>query len=317
MTLLTVIIPNYNGLHFLNECFESLKKQNFFFEVIIIDNGSNDGSLEFIKENYPEFTLIENQDNYGFSVAVNQGIKSATTDYVLLLNNDVVLETECISNLLNCIKTDQNIFAVASRMIQYSDRSKLDDAGDEYTLIGWTRKVGDGKSSKLYTVEREVFSACAGAALYRCSIFDRIGYFDEHFFAYMEDVDISYRARIHGYKCFYCPDAVVYHHGSGFSGSKYNEFKIKLAARNNVYVPYKNMPWPQYLVNMIFLFLGYFIKYLFFLRRGQGKFYLDGLKDGFSSLGKIEKVEYSNKNLVNYFKIEWFLIRNMFRFIYY
>ena len=227
-----------------------------------------------------------------------------------------MLEPDCIFNLLNYIETDSNIFAVASKMIQFSDRSKLDDVGDEYSLLGWTRKVGDGKSSKLYMNKREIFSVCAGAAVYRRNVFDRIGYFDENFFAYMEDVDISYRARIHGYKCIYCPDAVVYHHVSGSSGCKYNEFKIRLAARNNVYVPYKNMPWPQYLVNFIFLFVGYFIKYLFFLSRGQGKFYLDGLKEGFNSLDKKEKVEYINKNLVNYFKIEWFLIKNMYKFIY-
>ena len=295
MTFLTVIIPNYNGINFLDEFLKSLKKQDSYFNVIIIDNGSDDGSLEFIKDNYPEFTLIENKDNLGFSAAVNQGIKAATTDYILLLNNDVVLELDCISQLLNCIETNPTIFAVASKMIQYGDRSKLDDVGDEYSLLGWTKKVGDGKSSKLYMSKREIFSACAGAAVYRRNVFDSIGFFDENFFAYMEDVDIGYRARIHGYKCVYCPDAVVYHHGSGSSGSRYNEFKIRLAARNNVYVPYKNMPWPQYLVNIIFLFLGYFVKYLFFLRRGQGKFYIDGLKDGFDSLDKIEKVEYDKK----------------------
>ena len=102
----------------------------------------------------------------------------------------------------------------------------MDDAGDEYTILGWTCKVGDGKSPDLYTSERETFSACAGAAIYRKDILDKLKYFDENFFAYMEDVDISYRARIWGYKCVYCPEAVVYHLGSGTSGSRYNEFKI-------------------------------------------------------------------------------------------
>ena len=132
----------------------------------------------------------------------------------------------------------------------------MDDAGDEYTILGWTRKVGDGKSPDLYTAEREIFSACAGAALYRKNILDEIGYFDENFFAYMEDVDISYRARIKGYKCVYCPEAVVYHFGSGTSGSRYNEFKIRLAARNNVYVPYKNMPLPQLVLYGFLLLAG-------------------------------------------------------------
>ncbi len=316
MTDLTVIIPNYNGMNFINECFGSLENQDCSFEVIIVDNGSNDGSADFIKENYSEYHLIENDDNLGFSTAINQGIKNSLTDYVLLLNNDVVLECNCISKLLKWIKRDINIFAVASKMIQYDDRTRLDDAGDEYTLLGWTRKVGDGKSSKLYTSEREIFSACAGAALYRKNVFDEIGFFDENFFAYMEDVDISYRARIHGYKCIYCPDAVVYHHGSGSSGTKYNEFKIRLAARNNVYVPFKNMPWPQLTLNFIFLLLGFLIKYLFFQRMGKGKYYLDGLREGVDSIAKINKVKYTNQNLINYFKIEWFLIKNTFNLIY-
>jgi GT2 family glycosyltransferase len=312
----SIIIPNYNGINFINECLDSLEKQDSFFEVIIVDNGSNDGSVDFIRENYPEYNLIENQENLGFSKAVNQGLKLVATDYVFILNNDVVLERDCINNLLNCIQSDDNIFAVASKMIQYDNKCKLDDAGDEYTLLGWTRKVGDGKSINLYNDKRETFSACAGAAIYRRNVFDSIGFFDENFFAYMEDVDISYRAKIHGYKCIYCPDAIVYHHGSGTTGSRYNEFKIGLAARNNIYVAYKNMPWPQFYLNIVFLLLGFFIKYLFFIRRGQGKFYLEGLKEGFNSLDKVEKITYKSSNLVNYFKIEWILIRNTFKIVY-
>lgn len=312
---LTVIIPNYNGKHFLKECFQSLKNQNHLFEVIVIDNDSQDGSVDYIQQEYPEFTLMSNHRNLGFATAVNQGINASSSEYILLLNNDVQLEPETISNLLKCIKTDENIFAVSSKMIQYHDRAKMDDAGDEYTILGWTRRVGYGKSPDNYVREREIFSACAGAAMYRRSVFEEIGYFDENFFAYMEDVDISYRARIHGYNCFYCPEAVVYHVGSGTSGSKYNEFKIKLAARNNVYVPYKNMPWPQLLLNFVFLMMGYLIKYIFFIKQGNGHIYLDGLKEGVKSRKKIKKVEHNSENFSNYLKIEWLLIRNTFNFV--
>jgi GT2 family glycosyltransferase len=313
----TVIIPNYNAKPFLKECLESLKNQNCPLDVIIVDNDSQDKNVEFVKNNYPEFTLIENPENLGFAAAVNQGIKTANSEYVLLLNNDVQLEIDAILNLLNCIEKDENIFAVSSKMIQYNDRDKMDDAGDEYTILGWTKRVGYGKSPDKYIGEREIFSACAAASIYRRSVFEEVGYFDENFFAYMEDVDISYRARIHGYKCLYCPDAVVYHVGSASSGSRYNEFKIRLAARNNVYVPYKNMPWPQLILNGIFLFIGYFIKYLFFLRMGYGKTYLAGLKEGSKSLQKIDKVKYNQENLKNYFVIEWFLIKNTFKFLFF
>ena len=307
---LTVIIPNFNGKHILKKCIDSLNNQNCSIKIIIVDNASEDGSAEYIAEKYPEILLIQNKTNLGFSKAVNQGIKYSNTDYFLLINNDVVLESNCIINLIKCINKDKNIFAVASKMIQYDDKSKLDDAGDEYTLLGWTKKVGEGKSTLKYSTEREIFSACAGAAIYRRKIFNEIGYFDENFFAYMEDVDISYRARIYGYKCIYCPHAMVYHVGSATSGSKYNSFKIRLAARNNVYVPYKNMPWPQLLINMIFLLIGYFIKYLFFLRKGHGKDYLNGLKEGINSLNKVNKVKFQRNRLKNYLQIEWYLIKN-------
>ncbi len=311
---LTIIIPNYNGEYFLKQCCESLENQDTCFKVIIIDNASEDGSSHYIKENYPDYTIVQNHENLGFATAVNQGIKASDTDYVFLLNNDVELEKNCIFNLLKCIDKDKNTFAVSSKMIQYDDRDRMDDAGDEYTLLGWTKKVGNNKSPELYTKEKEVFSACAGASIYRRSILEEIGYFDENFFAYMEDVDISYRARIHGYKCLYCPKAVVYHVGSGTSGSKYNKFKVKLAARNNVYVPYKNMPWPQLALNFAFLILGYLIKYLFFLRQGHGTDYLGGLKEGFNSLYKIKRIKYKNERFSNYLKIEWLLIKNTVRF---
>lgn len=317
MAKVTVIIPNYNGKNVLKECLESLKNQNYSFEVIIIDNASQDGSVDYIKKYHPEITLIENKENLGFAAAVNQGIKAFKTEYVFFLNNDVELEADCISNLLKCIEKDKNIFAVSSRMIQYHDRSKMDDAGDEYTLLGWTKRVGYGKSPDLYNQEREIFSACAGAALYRRNVFDEIGFFDENFFTYMEDVDISYRARIWGYRCAYCPQAIVYHVGSASSGSRYNKFKIRLAARNNVYVPYKNMPWPQLALNFVFLLIGYFIKYLFFLRQKKGNIYLDGLKEGFNSLKKLEKIKYESNNFTNYLKIEWLLIKNTLKFIFF
>jgi len=314
---ISIIIPNFNGEQFLKECLNSIKKQNFsHYEVIIVDNGSNDGSVEYLNENYDEFTLIQNQENLGFATAVNQGIKASNAEYVFLLNNDTELEVECVSKLLNCIDNDENIFGVSSKMIQNQDRNLIDDAGDEYTILGYTKKVGNNRSKELYKNKREIFSACAGAALYRRNIFDIIGYFDENFFAYMDDVDISYRARIYGFKCVYCPEAVVYHDVSATSGSKYNAFKIRLAARNNVYVPYKNMPWPQLILNLLFLILGFLIKYLVFLKKGHGNDYIAGLKEGLTSLDKIDRIRYKNGRLANYLSIEWILIKNTLKIIY-
>ncbi|MDP1553765.1 MAG: glycosyltransferase family 2 protein [Methanobacteriaceae archaeon] len=318
MNQLSAIIPNYNGIRFLKTCFDSLNTQNGqtgLKEVIIVDNNSSDNSVEFIKKNYPQFILIENKENLGFARAINQGIEVSSGEYIFVLNNDIELEKDCITNLLKCIKQDSSIFSVSAKMIQYYEREKIDDAGDEYTILGWTKRLGYGKPSDNYNTSRNIFSACAGAAIYRKSILEDIGHFDENFFAYMEDIDLSYRAKINGYKNVFCPEAIVYHVGSGTSGSRYNEFKIKLAARNNIYVPYKNMPWPQLIVNMPFLLMGYLIKYLFFLQKGHGGVYINGLKEGLTSLNHVNKVKYKNKNIKNYLKIEWLLIKNTFKFL--
>jgi len=314
---ISLIIPNFNGIDLLKECVNSIQEQNFiFYEVIIVDNASKDNSVEYIKDNYPEFKLVLNKENLGFAAAVNQGIEASKSEYIVLLNNDVVLERDCISNLLMCIKRDENIFSVSSKMIQYYDRNKIDDAGDNYTLLGWTKKVGNNRAPERYNNGYEIFSACAGAAIYRKNVFNEIGLFDEQFFAYMEDVDIGYRSRIYGYKNLYCPNAVVYHRGSSTTGSKYNRFKIKLAARNNIYVPYKNMPWPQLLFNSIFLIFGFLIKYFFFLKKGYGNEYISGLKEGLNSLEKVNKITYQNTRFKNYIKIEWLLIKNIVKILF-
>lgn len=313
----SIITPNFNGENFLNIYFESLISQNKHIrEVVIVDNGSTDNSVNIIKDyqknlDYPlQIILIQNKENLGFAKATNQGIKIAQSELLLFLNNDVELNNNSISSLINCIIKDDFIFSSASKMIQFNNRNLIDDAGDEYTLLAYTKKVGNGQNINKYTKEREIFSSCAGAALYKRSLVIKLGCFDENFFAYMEDVDLAYRAQINGYKNVYCPESIVYHIGSGSSGSKYNEFKIRLSARNNVLVIYKNLPIPQKIINIPFIFLGFLIKYLFFVKKGFGKIYLAGIKEGLNDKSKIRKVHYQNKNFKNYFKIEWKLIVN-------
>ncbi|KZX17061.1 glycosyltransferase family 2 protein [Methanobrevibacter filiformis] len=314
----SVIIPNFNGKHYLKTCFDSLIAQSVYIkEIIVIDNGSTDRSQDFIKEftnKYDYFKLIENKTNEGFSIAINQGIMEASADFVFLLNNDVEVKKDAIKNLLIAIKKDSNIFSASSLMLQFNNRELIDDAGDMYSFLGYTRKLGLNKNINSYDFRQDIFSSCGGAALYRRSIFDEIGYFDENFFAYMEDVDIGYRARIFGYKNILVKDSIVYHYGSGTSGSQYNKFKIRLAARNNVFVPYKNMPIIQFICNFIFLAIGFLIKFIFFLKKGYGLYYLSGLKEGFTNLDKIDKVKHEGSNIKNYLNIQGKLILNTFRF---
>ncbi|MBR4447707.1 glycosyltransferase family 2 protein [Methanobrevibacter sp.] len=314
----SVVTPNYNGERFLKTFFESLNNDSELIgEVIIVDNGSTDNSKEYIKNssfNFPVI-LIENEENLGFSPAVNQGISQAKYEYIFSLNNDTEIKKGSIKALVDLISSDNNIFSLQAKMLQYNNKDLIDDVGDEYNLLAWTKKTGENHNSNEYTEVCEIFSACAGAAMYKKSLLNEIGMFDNNFFAYMEDVDLAIRSRINGYRNLLCPDAIVYHIGSATSGSRYNEFKVRLAARNNVWVVYKNLPVPLKIINFIFLFLGFFIKYLFFLKKGFGSIYLAGIREGLSTRSKIQKVKFESKNTKNYFKIEYRLIINTFKFL--
>ena len=248
--------------------------------------------------------------NLGFAGGVNMGIRMCTTPYVLLLNNDTECDPDMVKEMVATMESSDDIFSVSSRMIQYHDRTLLDDTGDLYTVLGWGIQRGVGQKVTGYQKEEDVFSACGGAALYRKYMLDRIGYFDEMHFAYLEDIDLGYRAKIHGYRNVYCPKAKVYHVGSGTSGSKYNSFKVKLSARNSVYLNYKNMPLAQLIVNAPFLAAGYLVKYSFFKKIGFGADYVNGIKEGITSCHKCKKVFFRGAHLKNYIRIEAELWKN-------
>ena len=299
----TVIIPNYNGLKFMEPCFKALELQIYHkFQILVVDNGSTDGSVEWLKEH--QIPTIFLDTNTGFSGAVNVGIRAAKTPYVLLLNNDTEPDCHFIGEMVKAIERSPKIFSVSSKMIQMYHKDKMDDAGDMYSLLGWAYQRGVGRSSGGYSHPCRVFSACAGAAIYRREIFEKIGYFDEMHFAYLEDIDVGYRARIAGYDNVYCPHAVVYHVGSGTSGSRYNEFKVRYASRNSVYLIYKNMPVLQIILNLPFLVPGFGMKILFFSQKGMGREYVAGIKNGFQISHRNKKVKFHMRNLGRYARIQ-------------
>lgn len=314
----SVVTPNYNGEKFLKTFLDSLNEDSEYIgEVIIIDNGSSDGSVGYLKNNSYNFplVLIENSENLGFAPAVNQGILKAKNELIFSINNDTEIKKGTIKALIDLINSSDEIFSVQAKMLQYNNKDLIDDVGDEYNLLAWTKKTGENHHSDEYSEVKEIFSSCAGAAMYKKSILDEIGLFDDNFFAYMEDVDLALRSKINGYKNLLCPEAIVYHIGSATSGSRYNEFKVKLAARNNVWVVYKNLPIPLKIINFIFLFIGFLIKYLFFVKKGFGSTYLSGIREGLSTRNKITKVKFKSKNIKNYFKIEYKLIINTLKFL--
>ena len=310
----SVVIPNFNGIAFLDSVLASLEGQTLSnFEVILVDNGSTDGSCSFVTANYPWVHLIELSENFGFCGAVNAGIRAAKAPYVLLLNNDTEVKEDFVEEMLAAIRRHKNAFSCGARMVQYHDRDRLDDVGNYYCALGWSFARGRGKDIHAYETEDKIFSACAGAAIYRKKIIEKIGYFDEEHFAYLEDTDIGYRARIYGYENWYAPKAIVYHVGSGTSGSRYNQFKTRYSSRNNIYLIYKNMPLLQIILNLPFLAVGFLIKFLFFAVKGIGKEYAAGIKNGFSISMKNKKVPFRIKHLPNYCKIQLELWINIIR----
>lgn len=319
----TVVIPNYNGMKFIRPCMDALAKQTeetTEFCVLVVDNGSTDGSLQVLQQEYDWAQLIALPENTGFCHAVNVGMEAARTPYVLLLNNDTEVLPGFMVNMLRAIEADEKIFSVSSMMLNLYKPDLIDDAGDLYNILGWASSRGKGQPKEKYETAGDIFAACGGAAIYRREAVLSLGGFDELHFAYLEDIDLGYRARIHGYRNLYEPSAQVLHAGSGTSGSRYNEFKVNLSSANNAYMIGKNMPLLQLLINFPFLLLGFLVKAAFFTLKKMGIVYVRGYGRGiarcFTREGRARKVRFHWQNLGNYVRLEWELLRNtLFIFI--
>lgn len=321
MTKVTVVIPNFNGIKYIENCLDSLfdrTKQDF--AVIVVDNASSDGSYELVRDKYPMVHLIRLEENTGFCHAVNLGIQEADSPYVILLNNDTEVLQGFVEHLTEAIEAEEKLFSVSACMLMWDKPERIDDAGDRYCVLGWAYSRGKGKHLAEFAVPAEVFSACGGAAIYRKQIFLEIGFFDEQHFAYLEDVDIGYRARIYGYRSRYEPKAQVLHAGSASSGSRYNTFKTSLVSANNVYLIWKNMPLLQWIWNFPLLLLGFAIKIVYFTVKKMGMLYIKGIWRGLMRCcrgsSKGNKIPFRWKYLNNYIAIQLQLYLNTFRILF-
>lgn len=312
----SVIIPNFNGKQYLKNCLDAMKRQVYRdFEVILVDNGSEDGSADYVREHYPEVHVVTLQENRGFCGGVNAGIQASESPYVVLLNNDTIAEKYFLKNLVSFMKEHPGTFSCQAKMLKLQDRDKIDDAGNYYCALGWAFADGKGKPETRYNREKRVFSACAGAAIYDKRLLEKTGLFDEVHFAYLEDLDIGYRARLLGYENWFCPKARVCHVGSGTSGSRYNLFKVRYSSRNNIYMIYKNMPLLQIIWNFPLLFLGFSCKALFFARKGFGREYLAGIKNGIALSRENQDKKVSGIRPRRYVAVQWELYKNIIRFL--
>ena len=238
----TIVIPNWNGSKWLPGCFAALAEQTVEpAEIVVVDNASEDDSVTWLRGHAPKATVIEQDRNYGFAQAVNAGIAACSTELVVLLNNDTVAAPTWLEALVvGLTGAPENVACLSSKMVRMSDPSRIDDAGDELSWQGGAYKRGHGQPATEYGDVVDVFSVCAGAAIYRTKALREIGGFDARFFAYLEDVDVGFRLRLRGYRCLFEPRAEIQHfgHGSGTPQPRY----VRWMTRNRLLLFGKNMP---------------------------------------------------------------------------
>lgn len=284
-----VIIPNYNGRHFLPGCLNALGQMSFKdFTTIVVDNGSTDGSVDFLREYYPRVRVIEFAENRGFSAAVNEGIRQSNGDYVALLNNDMEVEEGWLGELVRALeRSGPEVGSCVGKILYFDRRERIDSAGDCFTRAGFNFKRGwqQRDQGQFDRLER-VFGASAGAALYRRAMLDELGGFDEDFFAYLEDVDLSFRAQLRGYGCLYVPPAVAYHHFAGTS-SRMGDFSIYQTQKNLVSLLVKDMPTGLLIRYSPSIFGFLLISALYYLLRGKGGPFIRGRIDGLKEIKKM------------------------------
>ncbi len=286
---LSIIIPNWNGRHLLKDCLDSLLRQTCSdFSVTVVDNGSSDGSVEWLAATYTEVRCVVLPENRGFSAAVNAGIDESSAPWVLLLNNDMEVDAGCVASLKKAVDRYPNYDLFALKMLNFHQRTHLDGAGDGILRGGAGYRIGTmEEDGPFYNGDRDVFGACAGAALYRRDLFRRIGLFDVDFFAYLEDVDFNLRAQRAGCRCRFIAAARVYHIGSATSGSKFNPLTIRLSTRNSLYILAKHYPFGLFARYLPVIILYQAAWLLFCAKKGLLRPYLQGLRDGCRGFSKM------------------------------
>ncbi len=308
---LTVVVPNWNGRKFLELCLNSLRDQSFEdFETILVDNGSTDDSVEFVERSFPEVNILRMGANRGFSSAANAGARASTAEYVALLNNDTEQDPEWLAALVRSADAHPEAALFASKLVDFQDRRMLDGAGDALRLGGLPYRLGHGERDRgQFDTPGHVFGACAAAALYRRSLFEEIGYFDEDFVSYCEDGDLSFRAQLAGYRCFYVPDAVVYHVGSASTGGKRSATATRLGTRNSLSLLMKNLPLSVAPHVLPFFILGQLARLLTAAATGTLRPHLKGLAGAWDqlplTLKKRRKVQ--GKKTVSDAHVRWLL----------
>jgi len=300
MHKVAVVVPNWNGADNLGACLDSLMSQSCSAHIIVVDNGSVDKSVEVIKQ-YTDIEIIKHSQNLGYAGGVNAGFRKAielNLDFVAAFNNDAVADKDWLLNLVNSIKDSPETGIITSKILSYDGKS-IDSTGDYYTVWGLPYPRGRGSTDiNSYDEKPEIFGASGGASLYRIKMLQEVGLFDEDFFAYYEDVDLSFRTQLAGWKVRYEPAAIV-RHRIGATSQKIKGFTTYQTMKNLPLLLMKNVPRP-YLYSVGWRFT--FTHILFFvsaIRAGNGWSALKGDLKGtlllFSGLSKRRAIQQNKK----------------------
>jgi GT2 family glycosyltransferase len=243
MSLISVIIPNWNGKHLLEDCLGAMRRQTFRdFETILVDNGSKDGSAEYVRAQFPEVQLLALPENLGFAGGNIAGYAQARGNLIVLLNNDTEADPNWLEEIHKASQAYPDAGSFASRMMYFDERGRVENCGFDLGIAGAVVDLGrDELDGPEWTLPRKVFGGCGGAVAYRRRMLEDIGFLDPDFFMIYEDVDLSFRAQLRGYVCVYVPGAIVYHRYRVTIG-KAPSRQVFYSQRNIEFVYLKNMP---------------------------------------------------------------------------
>ncbi len=246
LPLISIVIPNYNGALYLENCLRSLLVQNYpKMEIVVVDNASGDRSVEIARTLAPQAVVLQQKRNLGFAGGANAGLRASTGDWVAVLNNDTEVAINWLSECVRAIELHPDAAFLACRILDFKDRNRIYSAGDCFLRCGLGYRRGQDRRDRTdYREECEIFSASGCAALYRGPLLREIGGFDERFFAYLEDIDLGLRLQAAGQRGYYVPAAEVYHHGGATSGGEFSPLAVRLRTRNSLFLLFKCVPAP-------------------------------------------------------------------------
>jgi len=244
LPLISIVIPNFNGARYLENCLRSLQSQTHTkIEIVVVDNASEDNSAAMIQAVAPEAILLQQTRNLGFAGGADAGIRACHGEWIAVLNNDAEAARDWLAECVHAIHRHPDAAFLAGKILEFSNRRRLFSAGDCYLRAGIGYRRGQEQQDGInFQEECEIFSASGCAALYRRDVLAKMEGYDEDFFAYLEDVDLGLRLQAAGYRGYYVPRAEVYHYGAATSGGEFSPLAVRLRTRNSLLLLFKSVP---------------------------------------------------------------------------